>query len=211
MESIATDAPWHDIPIALIDVETTGREASQDRVIELGIAVGLRGEVIARHNWLINPGMPISEEARAIHGISNDDVRDAPAFSKIAAEISKAMAGAIPAAYNAPFDKAFVLSEFARAGAPLGANLARSVEWFDPLIWARELLSDQKSRALGEVCNRLGIKLENAHRASDDAEAALHVLYNFARDTRVPRSYGAFLQEQRRLGLLQSDERRHWR
>jgi DNA polymerase III subunit epsilon len=64
---------------------------------------------------------------------------------------------------------------------------------------------------LGEVATRLGIKLENAHRASDDAEAALHVLYKLARDPRVPRSYGAFLQEQRRLALAQADERRMWR
>jgi DNA polymerase III subunit epsilon len=160
---------------------------------------------------MINPGIPISEEARAIHGISNDDVREAPAFAQIAAEIAKAMQGAIPAAYNAPFDKAFVLTEFARAGVAVSANLAREIEWFDPLIWARELLSDQKSRALGAVCERLGIKLANAHRASDDAEAALQVLYNLARDARVPRSYGAFLQEQRRLSSQQADARRSWR
>ena len=55
------------------------------------------------------------------------------------------------------------------------------------------------------------MKLENAHRAMDDAEAALHVFYKLATDTRVPRAYGAVVQEQRRLGLLQQDERRFWR
>src|SRR6478672_3492616 len=60
------DAPWIDIPIALLDVETTGRDPSADRVVEIGVVVGRGGEVIARYNWLINPGMPIPEEARQI-------------------------------------------------------------------------------------------------------------------------------------------------
>jgi DNA polymerase-3 subunit epsilon len=211
LEAFSTDAPWAELPIALLDVETTGREAETDRIVELGIVIGVRGEVTARHNWLINPGMPISEEARAVHGISNDDVRDAPKFADVAADVVRIMTGTVPAAYNAAFDKGFVLAELARAAVPGGPTFARNVEWFDPLVWARELLADQKSRALGEVATRLGIKLENAHRASDDAEAALHVLYKLARDPRVPRSYGAFLQEQRRLALAQADERRMWR
>jgi len=58
----------------------------------------------------------------------------------------------------------------------------------------------------------LGIALENAHRATNDAEAALRVLLAFGRDVRVPRSYGAFVQEQRRLSMTQADARRNkWR
>ena len=63
----------------------------------------------------------------------------------------------------------------------------RNVEWVDPLVWARELQQGERSRALGEVAARLGIALENAHRASDDAEAALRVLLALGRDVRVPR------------------------
>jgi DNA polymerase-3 subunit epsilon len=58
----------------------------------------------------------------------------------------------------------------------------------------------------------LGIALENAHRASDDAEAALRVLLALGRDVRVPQSYAAFVREQRRLAMAQADERRlRWR
>jgi DNA polymerase-3 subunit epsilon len=78
-------------------------------------------------------------------------------------------------------------------------------------VWAREIQREEKSKALGEVAARLGIALENAHRASDDAEAALRVLYALAADPRMPRSYGALMQEQRRLGLAQADERRRWK
>jgi DNA polymerase-3 subunit epsilon len=213
---LAAEAMWNELPIALIDVETTGRDASVDRVVELGIVVGKGGEVIARFNWLIQPGQPIPEEARSVHGISDADVKDSPRFEAIAHEIAAALEGAIPAAYNAAFDRAFLLNEFARAGhasadGPRPPALRRDVEWVDPLVWARELQREERSKALGEVAARLGIALENAHRASDDAEAALRVLYVLAGDPRVPKVHAAFVQEQRRLSQNQADERRRWK
>ncbi|NOU33255.1 MAG: 3'-5' exonuclease [Polyangiaceae bacterium] len=213
LESFSPDQPWDELPIALLDVETTGRDSSVDRVVELGIVIGKGGEVIARHNWLINPGIPIPEEVRAIHGISDDDVKDSPRFAQIAQEVVAALRGAVPAAYNAAFDKAFVLTELGRAGVDTEKeeSLRRNVEWVDPLVWAREIHAEEKSRALKDVAARLGITLENAHRASDDAEAALNVLYRLGKDPRVPRAYGAFVQEQRRISYLQADERRMWR
>lgn len=212
-EGIPADTPWQEIEVALLDVETTGRDASVDRVVEVGIVVGKAGEVIAKYNWLIHPGMPIPAEVSAIHHITDDMVADKPRFEAVAADIAAALRGRVPAAYNAPFDRAFMMSEFSRAkfdttGVP---GLTRDVEWLDPLIWARDIQSDEKSRSLGDVAARLGISLENAHRAEDDAEAALRVLFAFGRDPRMPRAYGALVQEQRRIGQVQADARRHWR
>ncbi len=216
-DEFSADDPWDDVPIALLDVETTGVDASSARVIEVGIAVGKRGAVIARYNWLINPGCPIPEDSSAIHGIKDADVAHSPRFEVIAHEIRTALEGCVPAAYNAQFDRAFIHNEFARANigpAPSGTaspGLRREVDWLDPLVWARDIQSGERSRTLGDVAARLGVKLEQAHRASDDAEAALMVLFALGRDPRVPRSYGALVQEQRRLGLLQADERRRWK
>ena len=210
LSDFAADRNWAEIPIAVLDVETTGRDASVDRVVEVGIAVGRGGEIIARYNWLVNPGVPIPEEVQKVHGITDADVKDAPRFEAIAHEIATALKDCVPAAYNAPFDKAFMVNEFARAKA-VSPALAHDVEWVDPLIWAREIQAEEKSKALGEVAARLGISLENAHRASDDAEATLHVLYALAKDPRVPQSYGALIQEQRRHGNAQQDARRMWR
>jgi DNA polymerase-3 subunit epsilon len=209
----ANDVPWQEIDVALLDVETTGRDASVDRVVELGIAVGRRGEIIARYNWLINPGIPIPAEVSAIHHITDAMVADKPRFEAVAPEIAKALEGCVPAAYNALFDRAFLMGEFSRAkldGAGVPA-LTREVDWLDPLVWARELQENEKSRALGDVAARLGVALENAHRAQDDAEAALRVLYLLGRDARMPTAYGAMLQEQRRLSQKQADARRSWR
>ena len=187
LEELAAEAPWAELPIALIDLETTGRDASVDRVVEVGIAIARGGEIVERRNWLVNPGRPIPKEASDVHKITDDDVKDAPAFAAVAAEVAAALEGCLPAAYNAAFDKAFLTNELARAGLPL----RRDVEWLDPLVWARELQQGEKSRALGEVAARLGIALDNAHRAIDDAEAALKVLLVLGRDVRVPATYGA--------------------
>ena len=213
VEEFQADRTWDEIPIALIDVETTGRDPSKDRVVEIGIAVGRGGAVIARYNWLIHPGCSIPQEVVAVHGITDDHVKDSPRFEAIAHEIAAALEGCIPAAYNAAFDRAFIAGEFGRCPprATLAPALRRDVEWIDPLVWAREIQREEKSKALGEVAQRLGVKLENAHRASDDAEAALMVFYALAADARMPKAYGAMLQEQRRLGLAQQDERRFWK
>jgi DNA polymerase-3 subunit epsilon len=208
LEALAGDATWAELPIALIDVETTGKDPSADRVVEVGIAIARQGEIVERKNWLLNPGRPIPKEASDVHKITDDDVKDSPRFEAVAQEIAAAIEGCIPGAYNAAFDRAFLGAELARAG----VALKRDIEWLDPLVWARELQQGEKSRALGEVAARLGIALENAHRAADDAEAALRVLLALGRDVRVPRTYAALVQEQRRLSMAQADERRFkWR
>ncbi len=206
---------WANLPVALLDVETTGRDANTDRIVEIGIVIGRGTEVITRRGWLVNPGVPIPAEATAVHHITDADVAAAPSFKDIAAEVFALLEGAVPAAYNAEFDRGFLLAEAGRAGVATGEGLPpalrREVDWFDPLIWARELQSGERSRTLGEVARRLGIDLENAHRATDDAEAALRVLYALGKDPRMPRSYGAFIAEQRRLGRAQADARARWR
>ncbi len=215
VEELAAEAMWAELPIALIDVETTGTDASVDRVVEVGIAIARGGEIVERRNWLVNPGRPIPKEASDVHKITDDDVKDAPAFAVVAEEIATMLSGCIPAAYNAAFDRGFLGNEVARAVATSMSAPAfrKNVEWVDPLVWARELQQGERSRALGEVAARLGISLENAHRASDDAEAALRVMLALGRDVRVPRTYAALVQEQRRLAMAQADERRlnKWR
>jgi DNA polymerase-3 subunit epsilon len=214
LDELDGEAAWYDLPVALLDVETTGRDASSDRVIEIGIIIAQGGEIIRRHQWMVNPEKPIPDEAKAIHGIGDEDVKGAPRFAEIAAEVVAALAGCIPAAYNAPFDRAFVANELARAhskgegdAAAPHPFLRTDVVWIDPLIWARELHSHERSRTLGDVAARLGITIDNAHRATDDAEAAMRVLYAFGKDARVPRQYAPFIQEQRRLAMAQADAR----
>ena len=94
VEELAADGPWAEMPIVLLDVETTGKDPSADRVIEVGIAVARGGAIVHRRNWLVNPGRPIPKESTEVHKITDDDVKDAPPFEAVAAEVHASLAGA---------------------------------------------------------------------------------------------------------------------
>jgi DNA polymerase-3 subunit epsilon len=213
-EEFSGDVRLEALPLVSIDTETTGRDPNDDRIVEIACVMGLGGQVVARKSWLVNPGRPIPQEAFDVHHIGDDDVRDKPPFEEIAAELLAALEGRVPVAYNADFDREFLSAELGRLGSVprrLGPAARRETEWIDPLVWARELQHEEKSRALSDVCERLGIDIGQAHRAADDAEAALKVLFAFAADVRVPRTYAAFIQEQKRLSRDMDEERQRWR
>jgi len=210
----AAHEPWLDVPLAVIDFETTGFEAQADRVVEVGIVCFHRGEVTRRVNWLVQPGMPIPESAINVHGITDAMVADAPRFEQIAEELAEVLVGHLPVAYNATFDRRFLHAEMARLD---GARRARTpspaldakVTWVDPLVWVRELMADEKSKRLGDICERLGIPLSDAHRAWADAEATGRVL--LALSGRMPKSYAELIRIQDQYGAHQEVELADWR
>jgi DNA polymerase III subunit epsilon len=212
-EEFDAQTPIRELPLASIDTETTGRDFDGDRVVEFACVVFRAGELIARHSWLINPEREIPAEAIAVHGITNDDVKQHPPFRDLVDDIVGSLRGSVPLAYNAEFDQAFILKELGRA--PMRTSLPpaarKNVQWVDPLIWARHLHAEAKSKSLGAMCEALGIELENAHRATDDAAAAGRLFHRFLDDDRVPTTYGAFMLEQQRLGRLQAEQRQYWR
>ncbi len=213
----ASDLDLGDIPWVSIDTETTGRDAQDDRVIEVGCVFLRGGQIIDKKGWLINPGRPIPPDASAVHGIFDKDVAAQPSFDELAEEIFGSMQDHLPLAYNAEFDRGFLRAELERTSfgsreeADLPPAMRSKVEWIDPLDWARELQKEHRSRALGDVCERLGISLENAHRATDDAAAAGQVMAIFLKDASVPRPYGAFIREQKRLHRMYEFERVRFR
>ncbi len=165
--------------IAAIDVETTGLDAANDRVVEIAVVLAEAGGVIARHGWLVDPERPIPRGASRVHGITDRDVRGAPTFRALAPTILRLLrhAGPIaPLAYNAPFDRGFLHAELGRAGALRWPERVRDpAAWLDPLRLARARLPHLPSRRLQEVAAVLGLPMRRAHRAVDDAETALEV------------------------------------
>jgi DNA polymerase-3 subunit epsilon len=202
---------WRDIPLAVIDFETTGFDENVDRVVEVGVVCFERGEVSAKHNWLIQPGMAIPESAMAVHGITDAMVADAPRFEAVAEALSAALVGHLPVAYNATFDRKFLHAEMARAGlaSDRAPALSPVVTWLDPLVWVRELMADEKSKRLGDICAKLGIPLADAHRAWADAEAAGRVLLSLGE--RMPRGYGELIRIQDQAAARQEAALADWR
>ncbi len=182
-EDLPVDVPWIQVPLAVIDTETTGKDPARgDRIVEIAVVYFDHGKVTERHAMLVNPGMPIPREASAVHGIDDDKVRDQPTFADIAPRLVKILHGRVPVAYNAGFDRGFIYAELRRAGINPGRShelppaLRTTTDWIDPLVWARALQSTARGFKLVEVSARLNISIAHAHRATDDAEATGEVL-----------------------------------
>jgi DNA polymerase-3 subunit epsilon len=203
--------PWTDLPIAVIDFETTGFDENNDRVVEVGVVCFHRGELTVKKNWLVQPGMAIPESAVNVHGITDAMVADAPRFEQIAHELRDALEGHLPVAYNAMFDRKFLHAEMRRAGVTSErvAALDGKALWVDPLVWARELMPEAKSKRLGDICEILGIALNDAHRAWADAEATGRVLIKLAE--RMPRGYAELIRVQDQYAARQEAELADWR
>src|SRR4051812_14815861 len=104
-------------PIIFFDLETTGVNPATDRIVEMALVKILPGgkrETMAKR---LNPGIPIPAETTAIHGISDADVQDAPAFKQIAKDLYQWLKGCDFGGYNcARFDLPLLVEEFLRAG-----------------------------------------------------------------------------------------------
>jgi DNA polymerase III epsilon subunit-like protein len=172
---------FSDCTIAMLDVETTGLCQIEDRVTEVALtAMDPYGEIVASFSWLCNPGKVLDEEIIRLTGITNEMLVDAPTFGQIAAGLADMIPkGALPAAYNAKFDRMMLTAEWIRTGMPVPDFLQFDADWVDPMIWAR--VYEPYARGPGRyklenVAKRLGVQVENAHRALVDTESAAKVL-----------------------------------
>jgi DNA polymerase-3 subunit epsilon len=206
---------WENIPFVVVDFETTGRDTETDRVIEIGLVSFHKGRVASRESLLINPGIAVPEEARAVHGITDEELAGAPDFAAAMPRLLELLQGKLPVAYNASFDRGFLLAEMSRAApkamtrGDLPPAARDDVVWVDPLVWAREILKELQSRRLSDVAQHLGIPLEQAHRAAGDAEATGRVLLALA--PQMPRIYGELIRLQKRYAAFQDAELAAWK
>jgi DNA polymerase III subunit epsilon len=176
---------WHAEPLVGFDLETTGTEPLEARIVTAAI-VGVRaGEPVRRRGWLADPGIRIPAQASAIHGISSEraTAEGRPA-REVADEIAETLTGywakGVPVvAYNAAFDLTLLTAELQRHGLPsLSDRLAGSPigPVIDPYTIDRAVDRYRKGkRTLEAVCVEYGVILDAAHDASADALAAVRV------------------------------------
>jgi DNA polymerase-3 subunit epsilon len=157
-------------PLAFLDLETTGVNLASDRIVEFAIVKVMPDGSDIRKRRLINPQIPIPAEVSAIHGITDEMVKDAPTFRDIANDIRQFLDNCDLAGYNSNrFDWPMLMEEFLRAGLE-----------FD--IADRRMLDVQKvfhvleprtlTAALRFYCNE---DLTDAHSAEADAFATWKV------------------------------------
>jgi len=161
----------HDTPIAIVDFETTGLVAGYDRVVEVSVVrIEPRQEPKLVFDTLVNPQRRVS--ATEIHGITDEDVANAPTFRDIAGDFINSLSGCVVAAYNVYFDIKFLASE-----------LQQSNVFHDPphfcVMYLRPMLGLGPRCKLDEACRQHQIEFEAIHISAHDAQASAKLLKHY--------------------------------
>jgi DNA polymerase-3 subunit epsilon len=158
-------------PIACVDVETTGTNPQHDRITEIGVVEIDPDGSVREWSTLVNPGVAIPPFIQNLTGISDAMVADAPAFADIASELQQRLSGRLFVAHNVRFDYGFIRNEFKRADLPFRADTLCTVRL------SRRLYPQHYKHNLDSLIARLGIEIEDRHRALSDAKVLATFLH----------------------------------
>ncbi len=158
-------------PLLFFDIESTGLNVAKDRIVELSLVKVMPDGSKEIKTRRINPTIPISPEAQAVHGISDDDVKDCPTFKQIAKSLAQYMEGCDIAGYNSlKFDIPMLSEEFLRADVDFDFRKRHLVD-------VQNIFHKMEQRTLVAAyrfyCDK---DLTNAHSAEADTVATYEVL-----------------------------------
>ena len=163
-------------PLLFFDIESTGLNVACDRIVEISLVKVSPGgpgqpndvEVKTRR---LNPTIPITPGAQAVHGISDEDVKDCPTFKQVAKSLAKLMEGCDIAGYNSlKFDIPMLAEEFLRAGVDFDFRKRKLVD-------VQNIFHKKEQRTLKAAYKfYCGQNLDNAHSAEADTMATYEVL-----------------------------------
>ena len=161
-----------DRDLVFFDIESTGLNVMKDRILQIALIKYPKGSSVPEEfSTLINPGIPISEEAYAVHGISNEMVRNKPTFSQLADKIFQFIDNADLSGYNSDrFDIPMLMEEFARCGMSFDVDKRN-------LIDVQKIFYKMEPRTL-KAAYKLYCDgdLSDAHDALADTKATVEVL-----------------------------------
>ncbi len=158
-------------PIVFFDLETTGVDMTRDRIVEVSLVKIMPNGDQEIKTRRINPEMPIPAEATAIHGITDEDVKDCPRFKEIAKSLAQYIEGCDLGGYNSnKFDIPMLVEEFLRADVDVDLKKRKFID-------VQNIFHKMEQRTLIAAyrfyCNK---DLENAHSAEADIMATYEVL-----------------------------------
>ena len=162
-----------DDTFVVFDLETTGLNPGSDSIIEFGALKIENGEITDRFSTFVNPSRKIPPRITELTGINDTMVADAPKIADAFADFKDFVGDAVLVAHNAEFDMGFVNATARRLGIQF-SNI-----YLDTLKLSRMLLPSLSRHKLGVVAEYLGVSLENAHRAVDDAGATAEIFLKF--------------------------------
>lgn len=160
-----------DKPLAFFDLETTGTNIFNDRIVEIAIVKINPDGTEETYHSRVNPEMEIPYESSAIHGIFEKDINDKPRFAAIANDIIEFLKNTDLSGYNAlRFDIPVLLEEFLRCGIDFNMDNRRFV---DVQVIFHRMEERTLKAAYRFYCNK---ELTNAHSALADTQATAEIL-----------------------------------
>lgn len=160
-----------DRPLAVFDIESTGTNRRLDRIIDLAIVKIMPDGTTQSHRFRVNPGIPIPPDSTAIHGIRDEDVKDAPPFKQVAKEVARVLEDCDLGGYNiSGFDIPLLQEEFLRADVPFDIDSRRVLD--AQRIYHKKVPRDLPA-ALQYFCGEMHL---DAHDAMGDVEATVRVI-----------------------------------
>lgn len=179
--------PWTEYPVLAFDIETTGVDVEQDRIVTYSLAfVGPDHSVDLQASGLVKPvGYEIPEGAAKVHGWTTERALQDPsavnltdALDDITFHMLYAERNDIPIViYNAPFDATLLLREYERVNMPPPRPILEG-PIIDPLVMDKWVDKYRKGkRWLSVTCEHYGVVLDDAHTAEADAVAAARLAY----------------------------------
>jgi len=160
-----------DATFVIVDLETTGTQATHDRIIEIGAVKMRSGEVVDTMETLVDPQCTISRHITRITGITNADVFDQPQIEEVLPHFLDFLGNAIFVAHYCQFDSSFIDAELQRTGLPTLNNPTLCT-----LRLARRLLQGLPSKGLSSLITFFDLDPGQRHRALSDAIATQQVL-----------------------------------
>jgi DNA polymerase-3 subunit epsilon len=157
-------------PLVFIDLETTGTNPAADKIIDIALLKALPNGSTETKTWRVNPGIPIPAETTKFHGITDQDVKDAPAFKDVAPQVLDFIGNADLGGYNSTrFDIPLLIEELMRAGFDFDLKNRN-------LIDAQHIFYMMEPRNLSAAYKfYCGKSLDNAHNALADITATYEV------------------------------------
>ncbi len=158
-------------PFVVVDTETTGSRAGEDRLIEVGAVRIVGGQVVGEFQQLIDPGRAVPQRITWLTGISTAMVFEQPTLEEVMPRFADFLGDAVMVAHNLPFDARFLDVAMDEAGLPPIRNAS-----LDTLRLARRLLPSLPSKGLSGLTQHFGIQVNGRHRALGDAAATGELL-----------------------------------
>jgi DNA polymerase III epsilon subunit family exonuclease len=162
-----------DRPFVVFDVETTSRDVNQGAMVEIGAVKVNHAKIEDRWSTLVNPGLPII--GRQLHGITDDEVKDAPSPAEAAQAFLEWAGNAVLVGHNIGFDIGFLESALG------SGHRIESGRYLDTLVLAREAYPDADLK-LADLARFFELEVEPNHRALPDAEATAQLLIRLGKD-----------------------------